>query len=802
MASTLIHCSLYNFYKNKNASPKQNKPPKTTQVKPKTTRKSPLIKRTQPNISLKPLVRPNGLEITRALCGFVESGSMDNALNLFEKMNHSDTFIWNVIIRGFTNNGLFQEAIDFYYRMEYEGIRSDNFTFPFVVKACGGLLSLIEGQKVHGKLIKIGLDLDVYVCNFLIDMYVKIGFIELAEKVFDDMPVRDLVSWNSMISGYQIVGEGMSSLMCFREMLELGNKADRFGMISAIGACSIERGLRSGMEIHCQVIRSELEVDIMVQTSLIDMYSKCGKVDYAERVFNRISSKNIVAWNAMIGGYSLNNYSFESFAFLKRMQEDDKVIPDVVTVINLLPSCSQSGALLEGKSIHGYAIRKMFLPYLVLETALVDMYGKCRELKLAVRVFDQMNEKNLVSWNNMVAAYVQNGQNGEALTLFQHILNEPSKPDAITIASVLPAFAELASRSEGKHIHAYIMKLGLGSNTFISNAVVYMYAKCGDLQTSRELFDGIMCKDLVSWNTIIMAYAIHGFGRTSIQLFSEMRKKGFKPNGSTFVSLLSACSISGLIDEGWGFFNSMKMEYGIDPGIEHFGCMLDLLGRAGNLAAAKLFIEEMPLVPTARIWGSLLAASRNNNDIVLAELGARHVLSLEHDNTGCYVLLSNMYADAGRWEDVDRIKYLMKEKGLVKTVGCSMVDINGRTERFINQDKSHAQTNMIYDVLDILLKKIGEEIYLHSLTKFRPLDVIKKRGNSPEHHSVKLAICFGLISTAIGNPVIVKKNTRICEDCHKAAKKISQVTKREILVGDAKVFHHFRDGCCSCGDYW
>lgn len=800
MASALIHCSLYNAYKN--ASPEQNKPPKAAQFKRKTTRKSPFIKRAQSKTSFKPLARPNDLNITRDLCGFVESGLMGNALDMFEKMNHSDTFIWNVIIRGYTNNGLFQEAIDFYYRMECEGIRSDNFTFPFVIKACGELLALIVGQKVHGKLIKIGFDLDVYVCNFLIDMYLKIGFIELAEKVFDEMPVRDLVSWNSMVSGYQIDGDGLSSLMCFKEMLRLGNKADRFGMISALGACSIEHCLRSGMEIHCQVIRSELELDIMVQTSLIDMYGKCGKVDYAERVFNRIYSKNIVAWNAMIGGYALNNYFFESFACLKRMQEDDKVIPDVITMINLLPSCSQSGGLLEGKSIHGFAIRKMFLPYLVLETALVDMYGKCGELKQAEHVFNQMNEKNMVSWNTMVAAYVQNEQYKEALKMFQHILNEPLKPDAITIASVLPAVAELASRSEGKQIHSYIMKLGLGSNTFISNAIVYMYAKCGDLQTAREFFDGMVCKDVVSWNTMIMAYAIHGFGRTSIQFFSEMRGKGFKPNGSTFVSLLTACSISGLIDEGWGFFNSMKVEYGIDPGIEHYGCMLDLLGRNGNLDEAKCFIEEMPLVPTARIWGSLLAASRNHNDVVLAELAARHILSLKHDNTGCYVLLSNMYAEAGRWEDVDRIKYLMKEQGLVKTVGCSMVDINGRSESFINQDRSHAHTNLIYDVLDILLKKIGEDIYLHSLTKFRPLDVAKKRGNSPEYHSVKLAICFGLISTAIGNPVIVRKNTRICDDCHRAAKKISQVTKREIVVGDAKVFHHFRDGCCSCRDYW
>lgn len=805
MAAILVHNYFYKSYSStpKKFSRKPNNPPKkTTQNKSRNTKSSSAAIRTNQSKASKHLVRPNSLTLTQALCAFVDSGSMDNALYLFEKMNQSDTFIWNVIIRGFTNNGLFQEAIDFYHRMDHQGIRTDNFTFPFVIKACGQLLYLIEGQKVHAKLIKIGLDFDVYVCNFLVDMYLKLGFLELAEKVFEAMPERDLVSWNSMITGYQTVGDGLSSLICFREMLDLGKKPDRFSMVSALGACSIEHCPRSGKEIHCQVIRRALELDIMIQTSLVDMYGKCGKVGYAERVFERISSKNIVAWNAVIGVYALNDHIFESFACLKRMQEDDNMIPDVITMINLLPSCSQSGALLEGKSIHGHAIRKMLLPHLVLETALVDMYGVCGKLKLAEYVFDQMNEKNLVSWNVMIAAFVKNEQNREALKLFHNIWDEHLKPDAITISSILPAYAELASLSEGKQIHAYIPKLDLGSNIFVSNAIVYMYAKCGDLQTARKFFDDMVCKNVVSWNTMIMGYAIHGFGRNSIQLFSQMREKGIKPNGSTFVSLLSACSISGLVDEGWEYFNSMKMDYSIEPGIEHFGCMLDLLGRTGNLDAAKHFIEEMPLIPTARIWGSLLAASRNNNDILLAELAAKHILSFEHNNTGCYVLLSNMYAEAGRWENVDQIKFLMKKKGLVKTIACSLVEANGKSHRFINQDKSHTQTNMIYNVLDIILKMIGEDVYVHSLTKFRLLDVIEKREKSPENHSVKLAICFGLISTAIRNPVIVRKNTRICEDCHGAAKKISRLTRREILVGDSKIFHHFRDGYCSCGDYW
>ncbi|KDP33285.1 hypothetical protein JCGZ_13072 [Jatropha curcas] len=444
MAVKLSHSYFFNSYKPDDASFKQMGAPKRDLLVNPRIRKSNPTKKQMSETPKRGMIKPNSLSLTRSLCEFVDSGAMDNALYLFEKMNQPDTYIWNVIIRGFSNKGLFQEVIDFYHRMEYEGIGIDNFTFPFVIKACGRLLSFIEGKKVHGKLIKIGLDRDIYVCNSLIDMYFKFGFVEVAEKVFEAMPLRDLVSWNCMVNGYRVIGDGLKSLMCFKEMLGLGEKPDRLSMISSLGGCSIGCCVRGGKEIHCQVIRNGLELDIMVQTSLIDMYAKCGKVDYAERVFNEMTCKNIVAWNAMIGGYAINGHFLESFTCLKRMQEDN-LIPDAITMINLLPSCSKFGTLLEGKCIHGYAIRKMFLPHLVLETALVDMYGKCGQLKFAECVFGRINEKNMVSWNAIIAAYVQNGRNEEALELFHCLRNQTLKPDAVTIASILPAYAELAT---------------------------------------------------------------------------------------------------------------------------------------------------------------------------------------------------------------------------------------------------------------------------------------------------------------------------------------------------------------------
>ncbi|KAE8690694.1 Pentatricopeptide repeat-containing protein [Hibiscus syriacus] len=753
----------------------------------------------------KTLTEPCNITLIDALRSCIDSGSIEDALYLFEEMNHSDTFTWNIVIKGLVQKGLFDEAISYFHRMEFEGVRPDKFTYPFVLKACAGLLSFKEGSKVHAKLIKVGLDLDVYICNSLISMYMKVGCLESGENVFEEMSARDLVSWNAMVSGYQLVGDSLSSLVCLREMVSVGIRPDSFSFISGLGACSVEGFGRNGKEVHCQVIRNGFEMDPRVETSLIDMYGKCGNAIYAERVFNMIVDKNIVTWNVMVAGYAYNARFYESFSCVKKMQDVGKLTPDVITMINLLPACAQTGALLMAKSIHASAIRKGFLPHIVLETALVDFYGRCGKLKLAEHVFTQINQKNLASWNAMIAAYVQNGWYSEALELFLDMWYNSVKLDVITFASILPAYAEITSLSEGRQIHAVVTKLRLSSsNVIISNSIIYLYAKCGDLRTAGRCFDGMVCKDVVSWNTIIMAYAIHGFGRVSVQFFQEMIENGIKPNKSTFVSLLSACSISGMVDEGWEYFNSMKRDYGINPGIEHFGCMLDLIGRTGNLDLAKHFIEEMPLVPTARIWGSLLSASRKANDIEFAEVASKHALSLEHDNTGCYILLSNMYAEAGRWADVEKIKTLVIQEGIAKTMGCSTVEKDYKVHRFVDQDGSNAQVNMINDVMDIITKMTvkDEDVYARRITKLRRTDLTRKKPNVPGNHSVRSAISFGLISTKLGSPVLIRKNVRICEACHIFAKRVSKISKREMVVGDSKVFHHFEDGNCSCGDYW
>ncbi|VVA94020.1 unnamed protein product [Arabis nemorensis] len=743
----------------------------------------------------------NDPALTRALRNLADSGSIEDALHLFDEMNKADAFVWNVMIRGFVSSGLYHEAVKFYCRMVFAGIKADSFTYPFVIKSVAGISSLEDGKKIHAMVIKLGFVSDVYVCNSLISMYMKLGCAWDAEKVFEEMPERDIVSWNSMISGYLALEDGFRSLMLFKEMLKCGFEPDRFSTMSALGACSYVYSPILGKEIHCYAIRSRIETsDVMVLTSVLDMYSKYGEVSYAERIFNGMIQRNIVAWNVMIGCYARNGRVVDAFLCFQKLLKANGLQPDVITLINLLPAC----AILEGRTIHGYAMRRGFFPHIVLETALIDMYGECGKLKSAEVIFDRMAEKNLVSWNSIIAAYVQNGKNYSALELLQELLDSSLVPDSTTIASILPAYAESLSLSEGRTFHAYIIKARYGSNTIILNSLVHMYAMCGDLEDARKCFDQVVLKDIVSWNSIIMAYAVHGFGRISVCLFSEMISSGVEPNKSTFASLLAACSISGMINEGWKYFDLMKREYGIDPGIEHYRYMLDLIGRTGNFSSATRFIEEMPLMPTARIWGSLLNASRNHSDITVAEFAAEQIFKMEHDNTGCYVLLLNMYTEAGRWEDVNRIKLLMKSKGITRTTSRSTVETKSKTQVFTNGDRSHVETNKIYEVLNIVSRMIGEEedSYVHCVSKLRPETLLKRRSNSPRRHSVRLATCLGLISTETGRTVRVKNNTRICRKCHEFLEKASKMTKREIIVGDSKIFHHFSNGSCSCGNYW
>eukprot|EP01018_Ginkgo_biloba_P030253 Gb_36839 [translate_table: standard] len=732
---------------------------------------------------------------------YAKSGKTEDAQHVFDKMPIRDIVSWNALIAGRAQAGHADEALKLFLQMQLTDVEPNPVTIASVLMACAQCEALQQGVQTHGFLIRRGFDSDIFVGTALVDMYAKCGTAEIAHQVFDKIPIRNTVSWNVMIAGYAHNEKANEALKLFREMPVAGVKPNLVTILSVLPIFGQLAALSQGKEIHNYVIRNGLELNIKVGTALLDMYAKCASVDLASYVFNRISQRNLVSWNAMIAACAQNTHVDEVFRLFSQMQLEG-MKPDSFTIVSLLWSCAHLAFLQKGKEIHTYIIRSRLELDVFVGNALTDMYAKCGSIEVAYRVFDSMSIKDVISWNVIIVGYSQNGLLNDALKLFRRMQLEGVKPSPVTIASVLSACSQLAHMQHGKETHDYLIRSGFESNVLVENTLVTMYARCGCIVYARQVFNKISEKNLVSWNSIISGYGMHGLADDVLALFNHMQLAGMKPDHITFIAVLSACSHAGLVDKGWEYFNSMSQDYGVTPTVEHYTCIVDLLGRAGHLDQAKDFIRKMPLKPDAHVWGSLLAACRIHCNIELGEYVAQHLLELEPENSGYFVLLSNIYAAAGRWNDVAKMRATMKDRGLKKSPGCSWIEVNRRVHAFLVGDRSHPQSEKIYAMLESLTGQMREAGYSPD-TNFVLHDVEEEEKESIlGSHSEKLAIAFGLLNTHPGTLLRITKNLRVCGDCHSAAKFISRIVGREIILRDAYRFHHFKDGYCSCGDYW
>eukprot|EP01018_Ginkgo_biloba_P039546 Gb_03570 [translate_table: standard] len=728
-------------------------------------------------------------------------GSVMNARQVFDKTPEPNVFIWNAIIRVYANNELCDEALTLYYQMEPAGVQPDKFTFPCVLKACASLLVLEEGKVIHEYIIANRFESDLFVGNALVAMYAKCGSIEEARRVFDEMHQRDVVSWNTIITGYTQIGNFDEALELFFQMELTGIKPNLVTIASVLPASAGLANLDQGKEIHNYIIVSGYRTDIFVDNALIDMYGKCGSIGFARQLFDKMSKRDVVTWSSMIAGYTQNGHGEEALKIFRQMLMGD-VKPNSVTIVSVLPACSNIEALEQGKEIHGYIIRRGLDFRVTVGNSLVDLYAKCRIIEIARIVFDKMCERDVVSWNAMITGYAQNGYSDEALKVFRQMEVAGVKPDSVTIVSILPACADLAALQQGKEIHVHIIRNGFELHVSVENALIDMYAKCGSIQVARHVFDKMPQRDVVSWNSMIAGYGMHGYGVDALAVHYQMQRACIEPDYVTFIAVLFACSHAGLVDEGLQCFDCMSRDYNITPRIEHYACLVDLLGRAGQLDEAWELIEKMPFDPDAGVWGALLSACRIHRNIELGEIAAEHLFELEPENPGYYILLSNIYAAAGRWDGVGKVRTMMKERGVKKRPGCSWIEFNNRIHAFLVGDKLHPQADKIYAMLERLAEQMKESGYVAD-KNFVLHDVEEEE---KEYilcgHSEKLAIAFGLINTRPGTAIRITKNLRVCGDCHSATKFISKIVGREIIVRDAIRFHRFRDGMCSCGDYW
>ncbi|PKI53006.1 hypothetical protein CRG98_026586 [Punica granatum] len=566
------------------------------------------------------------------------------------------------------------------------------------------------------------------------------------------------------------------------------------------------------------------------------MYASSGDLDSAVLVFGRTRNPNRLLYNSMVRAYSKYGCSKEC-AEVYRLMHKGGFFGDNFTFPFVLRCCADLRSLWMGKCVHGQSLRAGCDLDMYVGTSLIDMYVKCSDLGDARQVFEEMPYrdasswnalingymkvgkvslakelfqampcKNIVSWTAMVSGYTQNGLGEEALGVFYEMLREESeiKPNWVTIMSVLPACTHSAALERGRKIHDYARQIGLDSNPSVRIALIGMYARCGSLDEARCCFDKLHGneKNSVAWNTIITGYASHGRGEDCVFTFEEMVRNGVKPDSVTFTGLLSGCSHSGLTDVGLKYFDSMSRVFSVEPRIEHYACVVDLLGRAGRLVEAKDLIDRMPMEAGASIWGALLAACRKNRNLELAELAVRKLFVIEPENTGNYVLLSNMYAEAGMWKEVNSLRNIVKSLGMKKSPGCSWIEIDGKAHLFLGGDTSHPQSREIYLFLEALPNKIKSQGYMPNTT-FALHDVSEEeKEHNLNTHSEKLAVAFGILNTEPGAVLRVTKNLRICGDCHTVIKFVSRIYEREIVVRDVSRFHHFKDGSCSCGDYW
>lgn len=652
---------------------------------------------------------------------YVNFGCFQGALLVFDKLPQKSNIAWNAILRGLVDRGQFSDAIQFYHLMLSQGIDPDNFTYPLVLKACSGLSALEEGRSVLEFIqfneTRHNLQWNIYVECALIDMFAKCGSLNEARRLFEEMPRKDLASWSAIICGSVQNGEWVEALCLFKRMRLVGILPDSVIVAAVLPACGRLEARHTGMAMHGCAVRSGFVSDLYVSNALVDMYCKCGDTDDAKCIFCNMEYRDAVSWSTLIAGYAQNCMYCESFELYLEMKSAD-LRANAITAASALPGLANLKLLKQGKEMHGYILKQGFESDAVLGSALIDMYTKCGSMGEAEHIFQMMSERNISIWNSLIVGYVSHGDTDSALRIFRQIWKTKLRPNSITLVSILPLCAKMGTLAQGKEIHGYATKSSLFEVVFVGNSLIDVYCKSGDLELGIKVFNQMMVKNIVTYNTVISAHGIHGLGEEAFSFFEQMKEERIRPNKVSFIALLSACSHAGLIDKGWLLYNSMMADYHIHPEMEHYCCMVDLLGRAGNLDGALNFIKKMPVEPDINVLGSLLGACRVHNKLELAELLGNQILQKNLKDSGYYVLLANIYASTKRWKDVPDVRTVIREKGLIKKPGSSWIQLDGCIHVFHARGIMHPQLHKIQEILKRLLFEMKVEGYMPDQSLF------------------------------------------------------------------------------------
>ncbi|KAL4181688.1 hypothetical protein AMTRI_Chr12g238620 [Amborella trichopoda] len=625
------------------------------------------------------ITKPDVYSWTTLLSSYTKCGMVHEACKIFDRMPETNVVSWNAIINGCAEHGHADTSLQFFREMRSSGISPDRYTYASVLSLCSCEEMVNLGMVTHGLVIRSGVLLKVSVVNSLVSMYLGFGLIEEAYWLFEEALVRDDITFNGMISGLVDQGRNVEALMVFKDMQIGPWRPSDLTFVSVLSACSSTKMVTLGDQVYALVTKSGLGSSIPVCNSAITMYSSCQDLQKAYCLFMEMKDKDLVSWNSIITGFSQLNCHLESISLFLQMRRLG-VQPDEFTLGTLFAGANFLTPEF-AETIQAFASKYGFLPRTTVYNALVSAYMKLGKLEEAQRVFHEIPEKNLISYNAIISGFLQNGLPIEASALFYQLQGSKLKPNSLTLNLFLNICASKSSLAHGKEAHSYILRHGHESETILNNALITMYAKCGALTTSRRVFDEILERDLVTWNAMISGYAQHGHGAEVIACFEAMQNEEVKPDCVTFTLLLTGCSHAGLVQDGLRIFSLMVERYRIEPGLDHYSCVVDLLGRAGRLQEAEKCISSMPFEADSCIWWALLSACRAHGDVRLGEIAASNLMEMEPENPAVYVLLSNIYAGAGRWDEAAEVRGLMTEKGVVKEPGCSWVDerrVDGR----------------------------------------------------------------------------------------------------------------------------
>ncbi|XP_010267015.1 PREDICTED: pentatricopeptide repeat-containing protein At4g21065-like [Nelumbo nucifera] len=833
---------------------------------------------------------------------YVKCGGLRCGRSVLERMPERDVVSWTTLISGFVAEGDGSEAIRLFSKMRQEGIWPNGFTFCSVLKACSILLALDSGRQVHGEVIKVGTFSDLFVGSALSDLYAKCGEMELAERVFFSMPEKNDVAWNVFLNGHAQMGGEKEVLKLFHRMTESEVRLSSFTLSNVLKACGNSGNAKDGQAVHSLAIKIGSEVVYCLNSSLVNMYFKCGLVNDAYKVFISIRDPDVVAWsemidhlnqqgfyseavelfaemmqtglrpnqytlaslisaainigntrygdsihacvwklgyvsdnpigNALITMYMRNGYIQDGFKVFKVMKNRDPISwnavlsgiqdgefcnqgprifkqmfmegfkPNMCTFVSILRYCSNLSNVDFGQQVHTHITKTSLGDDSVVGTALVHMYAKCQSLENACLVFHRMKKRDLLSWTTIISGYAQTDEGEKAIKFFCQMQREGVCPNEFTLASCLKGCSSIAALVNGQQLHSWAIRAGHLDDMFVSSALIDMYGKCGSIEDAEALFGDLVSRDIVSWNTIICGYAQHGYGEKALKAFHCMLDEGFSPDKVTFIGVLSACSHVGLIEEGKQYFDSLNGVYRITPTIEHHACMVDILGRAGNFDKIQNFIQEMALSHDILIWQTVLGACRMHGNVKFAERAAEKLFELEPKEDSTYILLSNIYAAKGRWDDVAKVRALMSSQGVKKQPGCSWVEVDGQVHVFLSKDGSHLKFKEICLKLEELYQELTLAGYIPNTENVLQNVPETEKKENLLYHSERLALAFALVTKRPGEPIRIFKSIRICGDCHNFIKLISGITNRGVVIRDSSRFHHFQNGSCSCQDYW